>query len=65
LRRVEEEGRSLRDLDDAEWEVFGLAGRALLDPDRAVAARSGSGGPATASVLEQAAAIERALAVGA
>jgi len=65
LRRVEEEGRSLRDLDDAEWEVFGLAGGALLDPDRAVAARSGSGGPATASVLEQAAAIERALAVGA
>jgi argininosuccinate lyase len=62
LRRVEEEGRPLRDLDAGDWEAFGVDGRALLDPGRAVAARSGPGGPATDSVLVQATAIERALA---
>jgi argininosuccinate lyase len=62
LRRVEQEGRTLRDLDDAEWKAFGVGdGGLLLDPERAVAARSGPGGPSTGSVLAQADAIERTL----
>ncbi|HXF71792.1 MAG TPA: argininosuccinate lyase [Actinomycetota bacterium] len=63
LRRLEGEGRTLRDLTPAEWEALGLAeGPALLDPDRSVGARSMPGGPAPASVLAQADAIEEALA---
>ena len=63
LKRLEREGRTLRDLKDEEWETFGLPdGAALLDPLAAAQARSTSGGPSPASVLEQAAAIDRALA---
>ena len=58
VKRLEAEGRSLRDLDGDEWEAFGLPdGAALLDPDRSVAARGGAGGPSPASVLAQADAI--------
>jgi len=63
LKRLESEGRTLRDLKDDEWEAFGLPdGAALLDPLAAVQARATSGGPSPASVREQAAAIDRALA---
>ncbi len=62
LRALEEEGRLLRDLSPTEWESFGVPdGTTYLDPDRAVAARGGPGGPSPESVLAQAAAIERAL----
>ncbi len=58
LKRLAADGRSLRDLDGGEWEAFGLPdGSALLDPDRSIAARSGAGGPSSASVLAQADAI--------
>jgi argininosuccinate lyase len=63
LKRLEAEGRSLRDLKDDEWEAFGLPdGGALLDPVAAVEARDVGGGPSPASVEAQAVAIERALA---
>jgi argininosuccinate lyase len=62
LRRLEDEDRSLRDLDDAEWTAFGVQrGSNLLDPDRSVAARSGPGGPSPASVKAQADALAAAL----
>jgi argininosuccinate lyase len=62
LRRLDGEGRSLADLTEAEWTSFGLPdGADLIDPDRAIAARPGPGGPSAASIQDQAAAIERAL----
>jgi argininosuccinate lyase len=62
LKSLEEDGRSLRDLTADEWTSFGVVdGPTYLDPDRAVAARGGPGGPSSESVLAQAAAIERAL----
>jgi argininosuccinate lyase len=62
LKSLEEDGRSLRDLSPEEWTSFGVVdGPAHLDPDRAVAARGGPGGPSSESVLAQATAIERAL----
>ncbi len=62
LKRLAAEDRSLRDLDESEWEAFGLPeGSALLDPDASVAARGGPGGPSPASVLAQADAIARLL----
>jgi len=65
LRRLETEGRALRDLSADEWSDLGLPdGEALLDADRSVRARSGPGGPSPTSVLAQAEAIERALAKG-
>ncbi len=65
LRRLEAEGRTLADLTDAEWAELGLpGGAALLDPDRAVRARGGPGGPAPERVLEQVAALEGLLAEG-
>ncbi len=65
LRRLEAEGRSLADLSEQEWAVLGLPdGRELLQPERAVAARSAPGGPAPERVLEQVEALERLLAEG-
>jgi argininosuccinate lyase len=62
LKALEEEGRRLRDLSPMEWESFGVPdGTTYLDPDRAVSARGGPGGPSPESVLAQAVAIERAL----
>lgn len=62
LRRLEAEGRSLADLTEDEWAQLGLpGGRALLDPDRAVRARGGPGGPSPERVLEQVEALERVL----
>ena len=54
--------RSLRDLTGEEWSAFGVPGGAsLLDPDRAVRARSGPGGPSPDSVRAQAEALDLAL----
>ena len=64
LRRLEDEGRSLADLTEAEWTSFGLPyGAGLLDPDRSVAARSGPGGPTPDSVRHQAALVDEALKI--
>jgi argininosuccinate lyase len=63
LRELDASGRSLRDLGPAEWEAVGVPGGAsLLDPDHAVRARAGPGGPSPSSVREQADALERMLA---
>jgi argininosuccinate lyase len=63
LKRVEGEKRTLRDLTAEEWREFGLEdGAELLDPDRAVEARSMPGGPSPESVARQAEALERVLA---
>ena len=63
LRRLDEEGRTLRDLTEGEWAAFGLpGGDAFLDPDRSVRARAAPGGPSPERVAEQAEAVERALA---
>ncbi|MGH2529218.1 MAG: argininosuccinate lyase [Actinomycetota bacterium] len=63
LRRLDSEGRSLRDLTAEEWLHVGLAdGARLLDPDRSVRARSMPGGPSPQSVLAQADAVDAALA---
>ncbi len=62
LKRLEAEGRTPRDLTDGEWVVEGLSGgAALLDPDRAVRARAGVGGPSSGSVVAQSSAIANAL----
>jgi len=54
LKRLDAEGRSLRDLTADEWAAEGVPeGAAMLDPDRSIAARPGPGGPSTASVLAQ------------
>ena len=54
LKRLDAEGRTLRDLTDEEWEAEGVPeGAALLDPDRSIASRPGPGGPSPASVLAQ------------
>ncbi len=54
LKRLDAEGRTLRDATPQEWEAFGVAvGGALLDPDASIAARPGPGGPSPASVLRQ------------
>jgi argininosuccinate lyase len=63
LKDAAARGRRLRDLTPEEWGSFGLSeGPDLLDPDRAVAARSGLGGPAPDSVLAQADALEKSFA---
>jgi argininosuccinate lyase len=65
LKRVAEEGRSLRDLSAAEWDAFGVVdGAAMLDPDAAVAARDGAGGPSAASVEAQASRLGAVIGVG-
>ena len=54
--------RTLRELVSEEWAAFGLPeGAALLDPDRAVRARSMPGGPSPGSVRAQLEALDRAL----
>lgn len=63
LKRVDEEGRSLADLTEIEWNEFGVPdGAPMLDAERSVAARSSPGGPSLESVRAQADALERALA---
>ncbi len=62
LKRLEAEGRSLRDLSPEEWREAGLPeGAQLLDPDRSVRARSMPGGPSPESVDRQIEAVEAAL----
>jgi argininosuccinate lyase len=54
IRTTAAAGRNLRDLTPAEWEAFGVRdGAALFDPDAAIAARGGPGGPTLSSVLQQ------------
>jgi argininosuccinate lyase len=63
LKRLEEEGRSMRDLRPEEWTSFGVAeGSSLLDPDASVRARTTPGGPSPESVNRQADAVSAALA---
>ena len=62
LKRLAEEGRVLRSLTGDEWSAFGVPdGVSLLDPDHAVAARGGPGGPSPASVRVQADVLEALL----
>jgi argininosuccinate lyase len=59
LKRIEDEGRSLADLDAEGWVAFGVPeGASMLDPDRSVAARTMAGGPSLASVDAQIAAVD-------
>ncbi len=59
LKGLDAQGRDLRELTPEEWVAAGLPeGTSLLDPDRAVRARSTPGGPAPDSVTAQATAIE-------
>ncbi|MFI5055596.1 MAG: argininosuccinate lyase [Actinomycetota bacterium] len=54
LKRLDADGRTLRDLTGEEWAAEGVPeGAALLDPDRSIASRPGPGGPSPASVLAQ------------
>jgi argininosuccinate lyase len=54
LKRLDGDGRTLRDLTDEEWAAEGVPeGAALLDPDRSIVARPGPGGPSPTSVLAQ------------
>jgi len=62
LKRLDAEGDTLADLAESDWAALGLpGGSALLDPDRAVAARSAPGGPSSGSVQSQAEALARVL----
>jgi len=62
LRRLDVDGRTLRDLTADEWIAEGVPdGGALLDPDRSIASRTGPGGPSPASVLAQCDALTTAL----
>jgi argininosuccinate lyase len=62
LKQLAGDGRSLRDVSDADWTEFGVPdGPRYLDAGHAVAARSGPGGPSAESVVNQAAAIEATL----
>jgi len=55
LKRLDEEGRALAELDDDEWSAFGVQeGSRMLDPDASVASRTMAGGPSVASVRAQA-----------
>jgi argininosuccinate lyase len=63
LKRLDAEGRTLRDLAVEEWNDFGVPnGAELLNPDHAIAARSMPGGPSPASVEVQLAALDALLA---
>ena len=63
LKRLDGEGRTLRDLTTEEWGALGVPnGAELLDPDHAIAARSMPGGPSPASVEAQLAALDALLA---
>jgi argininosuccinate lyase len=62
LKRLDADGRTLRDATPQEWEAFGVpAGGALLDPDASIAARPGPGGPSPASVVRQCDALDAIL----
>ena len=62
LRRLDSDGRGLRDLTAEEWAEFGVPdGASLLDPHAAVRARGGPGGPSPGSVRNQADALEARL----
>jgi argininosuccinate lyase len=62
LKHLEAGGRTLRDLTPGSGPTFGVAnGAELLDPDRAIAARSMPGGPSRASVEAQLAALDALL----
>jgi argininosuccinate lyase len=62
LKRLEAEGKTLRDVTPQEWAAFGVAdGDALLDPDASIAARPGPGGPSPASVERQCDALDALL----
>jgi argininosuccinate lyase len=62
FRDLAAEGRDPSDLTMDEWVSFGVPGGGdMLDPDRSVGARSGSGGPTQASVLVQADGIDELL----
>jgi argininosuccinate lyase len=64
LKRLAGQGRGLGELTVAEWTAYGLPdGAALLDPDRAVRARGGRGGPSPAAVIAQIAELEHLLDV--
>ena len=62
LKRLDADGRTLRDATPQEWEAFGVpAGGALLDPDASIAARPGPGGPSPTSVVRQCDALDAIL----
>ena len=62
LKRTAAEGRGLRELTAEEWAAFGVPdGASALDPDAAVRARDGAGGPGAGSVQMQADALEALL----
>ncbi|HEY6566503.1 MAG TPA: argininosuccinate lyase, partial [Actinomycetota bacterium] len=62
LKRLDDDGRTLTDLDASEWADFGVPdGAALLDPDASLAARTTAGGPSLESVRAQADAISQVL----
>jgi argininosuccinate lyase len=66
LKQLATEGRSLRDVTDDGWKIFGVPdGSSYLDAKHSVAARSGPGGPSAESVGNQAAAIEATLTASA
>ena len=66
LKRVDEEGRTLADLTDDEWERFGVPeGSGVLDPDRSVRARTTAGGPSPDSVRAQADSLARIVSASA
>ena len=65
LRDLADGGRTIHDLDEEEWSALGLEdGSSLLDPDRAVRARGGPGGPSASSVERQLAALDAILVPG-
>ncbi len=62
LKTLADDGRTLADLDDDDWNEFGVPdGAALLDPDRSIAARTAPGGPSRRSVEAQLAALDALL----
>jgi argininosuccinate lyase len=62
LKQLEDEGRTLGDLEPHAWSTFGVPGGAsLLDPDVSIASRTTAGGPSLESVRAQAEAISQAL----
>jgi argininosuccinate lyase len=63
LKRAEDQGRTLRELELDEWEAFGVPeGARFLDAEASVAARGGPGGPSPASVRAQAEVLDAILA---
>ena len=62
LKELAAAKRSMRDLTAEEWTAFGVPqGASLLDPDHAVRARGGAGGPSPESVRAQADALDALL----